>query len=159
MIPGDNLMKYALNESLIHLLHRASQAADECFAGHPEISDITARQFIVLATIASKEGASQTAISDLTGIDRSTLADVIGRLQRRGFVWRRRAKLDARAYAVRLTDAGHKLLADAVPIAAWVDSQLIASVPPAKRSELIKQLRGLADGSPMPRAAKRLAAV
>jgi DNA-binding MarR family transcriptional regulator len=149
-------MKYALQDSLIHLLHRASQAADECFAGHAEISDLTARQFIVLATIAEKEGSSQTAISEVTGIDRSTLADVIGRLQRRGLVWRRRTKQDARAYAVRLTEAGHKVLAAALPAAAWVDSQLISSVSPAKRAEFIRQLRSLSLGSPMPRSAKRL---
>lgn len=149
-------MDYSLVESLLHLLHRASQAADDCFAGHPEIGDLTARQFVVLAAIAAKEGSSQTAISEVTGIDRSTLADVIGRLQRRGLIWRRRTKQDARAYSVRLTEAGHKVLDAAKPVASWVDSQLISAVPAQKRSEFLKHLRGITEGSPIPRAAKKL---
>ncbi|MFZ1102753.1 MAG: helix-turn-helix domain-containing protein, partial [Hyphomicrobiaceae bacterium] len=39
-----------------------------------------------------------------TGIDRSTLADIVRRLTRKGLLQRCRTNEDARAYAVRLTD-------------------------------------------------------
>jgi DNA-binding MarR family transcriptional regulator len=51
------------------------------------------------------EGLSQTGIVARTGIDRSTLADLVRRLQRKGLLQRRRTKDDARAYAVKMGDA------------------------------------------------------
>ena len=49
-------------------------------------------------------------IGDVTGIDRSTVASLVERLVKRGWLQRRRTKDDARAYAVRLTPAGRKAL-------------------------------------------------
>ncbi len=152
-------MNNVLNESLLHLLHRASQVADDSFSGHDATGELTARQYIVLAAIAAREGSSQTTIADMTGIDRSTLADVIGRLQRKGFVARKRTKQDARAYAVRLTDAGQRLLATARPIAEMVDNQLISAIPSQKRGEFVKQLRMISEGPGAPRLTKKLASV
>ncbi len=140
-------MSDTLNASLLHLLHRASQVADDSFSGHSQTGDLTARQYVVLTAIASREGSSQTAIAEMTGIDRSTLADVVGRLQRRGFVARKRTRQDARAYAVRMTDSGQRLLAIARPIAELVDSQLFSAIAPQKRAEFVKHLRLIADGA------------
>ena len=72
--------------------------------------DLTPRQLAVLVTVANNEGLSQTGLVDRTGIDRSTLADIVRRLQRKGLLQRRRTKEDARAYAVKLTDEGRRVL-------------------------------------------------
>ena len=61
---------------------------------------------MILKAIAANEGASQTAIVDLTGVDRSTLADVVKRLLQRRLLARKRSKADARAYQLTLTDDG-----------------------------------------------------
>jgi DNA-binding MarR family transcriptional regulator len=45
--------------------------------------DLTPRQLAVLVTVANNEGLSQTGLVDRTGIDRSTLADIVRRLQPR----------------------------------------------------------------------------
>lgn len=149
-------MSSTLNDSLLHLLHRASQMADDSFSSRIGTGELTARQFIVLTAVAAREGSSQTTIAEMTGIDRSTLADVIGRLQRRGFIARKRTRQDARAYAVRLTDAGQRLLATAHPIAAWVDGQLIGAIASQKRSEFVKHLRLIAEGPAARGSAKKL---
>ena len=107
-----------LMSSLLHLLHRAGQAADEYFAEEMKGSELTARQHAVLAILSNEEGASQTQIVGLTGIDRSTLADIVRRLVEQGLVARRRSKQDARAYAVRLTAAGHTALRASLPASA-----------------------------------------
>src|SRR5262245_53559828 len=92
-----------LDRSTIHLLHRARQWASAiCQA---ELSDdLTPRQFVVLLTVARKGGVSQTHLVEQTGIDRSTLADVVRRLVIKGFLKRRRTRADARQYAVTLTE-------------------------------------------------------
>jgi DNA-binding MarR family transcriptional regulator len=88
----------------VHLLHRASQAVEEVFAASVNVENLTPRQLAVLVTISQAEGLSQTGIVDRTGIDRSTLADIVRRLQKKGLLQRRRTKEDARAYAVKLTE-------------------------------------------------------
>ena len=67
----------------LHLLHRASQRVDELFHAATHELDITPRQFLVLANIEKRGGLSQTTLVERTGIDRSTMADVIRRVQRR----------------------------------------------------------------------------
>jgi DNA-binding MarR family transcriptional regulator len=100
----------AIDRSMIHLLHRASQRASEIFAIETRDFDLTARQFAVLSTVAQHEGLSQTDLVRLTGIDRSTLADVVQRLLRRGIIERTRTMQDGRTYAVTLSAQGRELL-------------------------------------------------
>ena len=80
------------------------------------------------------------ALVERTGIDRSTLADIVGRLLGRGLIQRRRAKDDARAYAIKLTPQGAKALREAQPGATAADQKLLASLPPAKRQEFLESL-------------------
>jgi DNA-binding MarR family transcriptional regulator len=110
-----------IDHSPVHLLHRASQAVELVFAMGMGTSGLTARQLAVLMTVERYEGLSQTDLVERTGIDRSTLADVVGRLKRKGLIQRRRTKEDARAYAVKLTDEGRRALQTAAPLAKRVD--------------------------------------
>ena len=99
-----------LARSPIHLLHRAGQCAGDIFHAEMKVDGLTPRQLAVLVTVAQNEGLSQTGLVERTGIDRSTLADIVRRMQRKGLLQRRRTKEDARAYAVKLTDEGRKAL-------------------------------------------------
>ena len=103
-----------LDRSPVHLLHRAGQCAADIFQA--EISDLTPRQLAILMTVASDEGASQTKLVDATGVDRSTMADIVKRLVRKRLLQRRRTREDARAYAVKLTDEGRRVLSAASPV-------------------------------------------
>jgi MarR family transcriptional regulator, temperature-dependent positive regulator of motility len=123
-----------LARSPIHLLHRASQVVEEIFTAEIEIDRLTPRQLAVLITVAQNEGLSQTGIVDRTGIDRSTLADIVRRLHKRGLLQRRRTKDDARAYAVKLTEEGRRVLRTAEPLARRVDDRILDALP-AKRRE------------------------
>lgn len=98
------------DQSIIHLLHRASQRASEIFATETRGYDLTARQYAVISTISKHEGLSQTDLVRLTGIDRSTLADVVQRLLRRGIIERKRTPRDGRTYSVSLSEAGRTVL-------------------------------------------------
>ena len=89
-----------LNRSAIHLLHRVGQSAAVIFHGEMT-TDVTPRQLAVLMTVAQNEGLNQSELVEGTGIDRSTLADIVRRLVERGLLHRRRTREDARAYAVK----------------------------------------------------------
>jgi DNA-binding MarR family transcriptional regulator len=129
-----------LSASMLHLLHRAGQVADEMFSEEMHGSELTPRQFAVLRVLERLETASQTDIVNETGIDRSTLADIVKRLVSRGLIARRRSKADARAYAVRLTPAGKEALKSAQPASERVESRLLETLPQARRDAFLDSL-------------------
>ena len=94
-------------------------------------------------TIEAHEGLSQVGITKLTGIDRSTLADIVRRLKGKGLVQRLRTKEDARAYAVKLTDEGHRVLRAVLPIAAEVDRKVLAALPAERREWFLIRLASM----------------
>ncbi|MEO0799531.1 MAG: MarR family winged helix-turn-helix transcriptional regulator [Pseudomonadota bacterium] len=118
-----------LAKSPLHLLHRAGQRAGDVFQSEMTTGDLTPRQYAVLVTVSQHEGLSQTNLVERTGIDRSTLADIIRRMLKKGLLQRRRTKEDARAYAVKLTDEGRRVLENATPLADRVDQKVLAVLP------------------------------
>lgn len=131
--------------SAIHLLHRAGQCADELFAIQVGHSDLTPRQFVVMKAVASSDEPSQTTLVEKTGIDRSTLADIVRRLVTKGLLQRKRTRRDARMYAVRLTDKGLAALKAAEPAARTTDERLLAALPAAQRDAFLDALRRVID--------------
>ncbi len=129
-----------LERSPIHLLHRAGQCAGEIFQGEMSDAGLTPRQFAVLLTVANNEGLSQTNLVERTGVDRSTLADIIRRMIKKGLVQRRRTKEDARAYAVRLTDEGNRVLRAADPVARKVDEKVLSVLTSQERERFLQDL-------------------
>ena len=134
-----------LQRSPIHLLHRAGQCAGDIFHAEMMHGELTPRQFAVLYTVANNEGLSQTGLVERTGIDRSTLADIVRRMQRKGLLQRRRTKEDARAYAVKLTDEGRRVLRTAEPLAKRVDDRILDALPGKQRDQFIDGLQTIVD--------------
>lgn len=126
--------------SALHLLHRAGQCADELFALNAVNTDLTPRQFEVLRSVSLLEEPSQTALVERTGIDRSTLADIVRRLVERGLLQRRRTRKDARMYAVRLTDAGASALKQIMPAVDSTNRRLLSTLPSEDRQAFVAAL-------------------
>lgn len=126
------------------LLHMASQRLEGDFETAVGGGSLTSRQAFLLATLARHEGASQTTLVDRTGVDRSTLADMVRRLQRKGLLQRRRTREDARAYAVKLTDEGRRILKRAAEIGAEADRQTLGVLTAAEQRTLADLLGKLA---------------
>lgn len=129
--------------SLVHLLHRAGQCAADVFQA--EISDLTPRQFATLMAVARSEGANQSKLVRVTGIDRVTLTDIVRRLVRKGLLHRQRTRNDARAYAVKLTDEGRRLLNAATPIASRVDARVIGVLSNKRREPFLAALASIVE--------------
>jgi MarR family transcriptional regulator, temperature-dependent positive regulator of motility len=144
----------ALDQSPSHLLHRALQRALDIYVEEFGESGITQRQFAVLAAADEREGATQADLVRITGIDRSTLADMARRMIAKGLLERERSNVDARANAVRLTDAGRAALADARPKMAAADAKLLKLISGGgRRTTFLSLLRDLAK-SAVPETAK-----
>lgn len=134
-----------LNKSPYHLLRRAWQYAGDLYAKEVGDHGLTHRQFTVLLAVAQNEGASQTDLVGLTGIDRSTLADLVGRLIKRGMLQRKRTKEDARANSIKLSAAGRRALKTAQPGALSADKKLLKVLPTDKRKEFLSALMQISE--------------
>ena len=132
-----------IDRSPIHLLHRASQCATELFQKELGDSHLTPRQLAIMMCVAESDGPSQTMLVGKTGIDRSTLADVVRRLVKRGWLQRRRTRNDARAYAVKLTDEGRAELRRVTPLARRVDTNLLQAIPRKDADAFIERLQSV----------------
>ena len=122
-----------LTRSPYHLLKRAAQYAAHIYMSEVGKSGLTQRQFTVLLAVDQNDGVSQTALVKMTGIDRSTLADLVARLLAQGYLQRRRTKDDGRTNSIRITTAGKKVLKAAQPGADEVDKQILAMISPSDR--------------------------
>jgi MarR family transcriptional regulator, temperature-dependent positive regulator of motility len=131
----------AFHASPTHLFHRVTQCINEMFSAEQTDASLTPRQASVLATIARHEGLSQTGLVELTSIDRSTLADIVRRLQKKGLLQRRRRREDARAYSVKLTEEGSRVARAAEPIMKRVDERILGPLPAKERARFLADLR------------------
>lgn len=133
-----------LARSISHLLKRAVQYSIYLYMSETGKSGLTHRQFTVLLAADEHDGRSQTELVKMTGIDRSTLADLVARLMAQGLLQRRRTKDDARTNAIRLTPIGKKMLKQAQSGAEEVDKQLLAVLPNSDRKTMLESLSSLA---------------
>lgn len=131
---------FDLANSPSHLLHRAQQSAVNLSSSALSEHGLTLRQFAVLAALASAEGQSQASLVSQTGIDRSTLADMVGRMERAGYIKRAPSKEDARAKAVSLLAKGRKAYDEALPAVEAADKQLLDQVRANRRIGFLTSL-------------------
>ena len=129
-----------LDRSPSHLLHRALQLALDIYAEEAGANALTQRQFAVLSAVQAKEGCTQSELVRATGIDRSTLAELVARLIGKNLLGRERSTLDARANTVRLTDEGRTAVAEAAPRVAAADARILALMPGARRDAFMQAL-------------------
>ena len=130
----------SLDVSALHLLHRAGQCAEVLFTNETGKTDLTPRQYAILATVSQNPDVSQTGLVEQTGVDRSTLADIVRRLVTKGLLQRKRTRRDARMYAVRLTQKGQNALNAVKPAAARVDQRLLSALGTEERGVFIGAL-------------------
>lgn len=150
-----------LDRSPSHLLHRALQLALDLYAEEVGADGVTQRQYAVLAAVADNAGATQSDLVRITGIDRSTLADMAQRMIAKNLLERERSTVDARANAVHLTELGLATLEAARPKVAAADGRFLKMLSGGGRREaFVTLLRELtlvgAEGPPAAGKRKKL---
>lgn len=128
-----------------HLLRRAQQRAVDLFVQAVGENGLRPPQFAALLTIHQNPGLNQTQLVKRTGIDRSTVADMIDRLAARGLIERRRASADQRVNTLWITPAGTATLEACHAAVDAAQARIMAPVPAEKRAAAIEALTLLAD--------------
>lgn len=143
-----------LDDSPSHLLHRVLQIALDIYNAEAGEGALTQRQYAVLKVLHGTEGLSQTDLVRLTGIDRSTLADLVARMLTKNLLKRERSATDARANLVQIAEAGQAALDEMEPRVMAADEKILSLLSPPKRDSFVKLLRKITsareDGAPGP---------
>ena len=124
-------------------LRRAQGVVFDDFLRTMAAHRITPGQFGVLTLIAANPGLSQSALARAIGVERSTMVEVIDRLQARGLVERRPSAADRRSYALGLGAAGRRLLARLKPMVRHHERRVTKRLDDAEVATLIGLLRRL----------------
>lgn len=144
-----NSIEAELGRSPLHLFHRAVQVVTEIYQAEMASYDLTARQYAVLFALAHSDGLSQSKLVDATGIDRSTMADIVRRMLKKGIIQRKRDKDDARAYEVKITEEGVRLFKAVAPIVRRIEDKLLSSLNGRRVDDFLDSL-GTVVGSAAP---------
>src|SRR6185295_14560762 len=108
-----------LEKALPFLIHACYQqlrsATYKEFLGHG--LELTPEQWIVLVQLWTKDGQSQSALSELTLRDPPTMSRILDTMQKSQLVTRVVDEHDARTRLVKLTKTGKALQAKLVPVA------------------------------------------
>jgi DNA-binding MarR family transcriptional regulator len=131
---------FELSEAPSHLIRRCQQFYGDLYAREAGARELTKQQFILLCALDQNDGASQTALVEITGIDRSTLAEMVRRMLERGLLSRERTEEDQRANAVAISASGRKALRAARNAADRAERLLLEALPMPERQKFIKAL-------------------
>jgi DNA-binding MarR family transcriptional regulator len=139
---------------LIRRLHQIHLAmfAEECGP-----SGITPVQYSILSVAAAQPGLEQTRLGYEVGVDRTTLANVVARLEAKRLLTRVRGTTDRRLKHVTLTRTGADLLDRIAEPARRAHARTIEALPEVERDVFLRALARLVDaGNAYGRAPLRL---
>src|ERR1700759_445767 len=142
--PGNG---FDLSEAPSHLIRRCQQFYGDLYAREAGNGELTKQQFTVLAALENNEGVSQTALVEITGIDRSTLAEMVRRMLEKGLLSRERTEEDQRANAVAISPSGRKALRSARNASDRAERALLEALPAAERPKFVKFLAQIAQAA------------
>lgn len=133
-----------------HLIRRAQQIAVAIFMEECAVFDLTPVQYAALVAIQDNSGIDATRLSALIAFDRSTLGDVLERLERRKLVKRYPSDDDKRVKLLETTATGKDLLKRAEAGVLRAQERILAPLQPNSRNklmELLSQLVEMNDGA------------
>lgn len=139
----EKLERFNLRSAPGHLLRRNHQRSVDIFTKMVG-DDVTRQQIGTLIALHHRPGASQRDLVEATGIDKSTLKEMLGRMMKRGWVKRERDPHDSRAWTMHLTDEGLNILLDRVDQVETAQREILEPLPEKDRAIFMNYLRKIA---------------
>jgi DNA-binding MarR family transcriptional regulator len=128
-----------------YLFRRMQQIAVSIFVEECRDYDLTPVQFAALVAIQTHPGIDATRLSAVIAFDRSTLGNVIERLEAKRYIERKSAPADKRVKLLYLTKTGAALLRDIMPSVDRAQARMLQPLKPEDRKALLALLARLVD--------------
>ena len=136
------LHQFSLLSAPGYLLRRNNQRSVDIFSQYVG-TDVTRQQIGTLLALERNPGASQRDLVDATGVDKSTLKEMLNRMVERGWVARKRDATDSRAWTMSLTIEGRDLLLERIEKVAAAQQEMLRPLSSDDRATLLRCLRAL----------------
>jgi DNA-binding MarR family transcriptional regulator len=142
-----------------HLIRRAQQIAVAIFIEECAAFDLTPVQYAAMVAIDEHEGIDATRLSAQIAFDRSTLGNVLERLEARGFVVRYPSPEDKRIKLLKLSPQGRAVVRRAEEGVRRAQDRILAPLAAKDRRLLLDLLAQLVEvNNGASRAPQRLTA-
>lgn len=128
-----------------HLIRRAQQIAVAMFIEECATFDLTPVQYAAMVAIQENEGIDATRLSAQIAFDRSTLGNVLERLEARSLIERYASPEDKRVKLLRLTPQGRSVTRRAEEGVKRTQERILAPLEPAQRRVLLDLLAQLVE--------------
>jgi DNA-binding MarR family transcriptional regulator len=116
-----------------HHIRRLQQMAVAVFLQETQGFGITPVQYGALLTVQRQPGLDQRSLANLMGLDTSTTAGVVDRLEARGLLRRSASLTDRRVNLLGITEDGAALLADMKPQVAAAQARMLEPLTDAEK--------------------------
>lgn len=111
-------------------------------------SDITPRQFGVLMALYQMGPLTPSVLADRISCDRNTLSEMLKRMVERRLVSKKNHPDDRRSLQVQITAKGEEALLAVVPVAAELQTIMLAPLRKEDRAHFLKCLLAIAKAAP-----------
>ena len=128
-----------------YLFRRMQQIAVSIFVEECNAFDLTPVQYAALVAIHTHPGIDATRLSAVIAFDRSTLGNVIERLESKTLIERNPSREDKRVKLLHLSKAGAAVLRDIMPSVERAQLRMLQPLKPADRKTLLALLTQLVD--------------
>ncbi|MEA2916120.1 MAG: hypothetical protein QOJ15_8201 [Bradyrhizobium sp.] len=128
-----------------YLFRRMQQIAVAIFVEECRAHDLTPVQFAALVSIHTHPGIDATRLSAVIAFDRSTLGNVIERLEVKDYIERKPSRGDKRVKLLYLTRTGAAMLRNIMPSVDRAQARMLQPLKPADRKTLLALLTQLVD--------------
>jgi MarR family transcriptional regulator, lower aerobic nicotinate degradation pathway regulator len=128
-----------------YLFRRMQQIAVAIFVEECRDFDLTPVQYAALIAIHTHPGIDATRLSAVIAFDRSTLGNVIERIETKGLIDRKPSSADKRIKLLYLTRAGATLLRDIMPAVDRAQARMLQPLKSGDRKMLMALLTQLVD--------------
>ena len=127
-----------------HLIRRVQQVHE--WLWNAQVSaEVTSPQFAVLYALRAQQDIDQKTLGERVSLDRSTTAEVVKRLLRRGLVRSIRDQSDGRRNRLHLTPVGLRTVTRLTPKAERMNQILISVLNDCEQTELVRMLNLVVD--------------
>src|SRR6195952_13408 len=128
-----------------YLFRRMQQIAVAIFVEECRAYGLTPVQFAALVAIHTHPGIDATRLSAVIAFDRSTLGNVIERLEAKAYIERKPSCEDKRIKLLYLTKVGTTLLRDITSTVDRAQARMLQPMKPADRKTLLALMTQLVD--------------
>ena len=126
-----------------HLIRRLQQIAVAIFMEETAEFDVTPVQYSALLAVRNHPGIDQTSLMKIIAFDRSTIGDVVQRLESKSLIRRTVNDADRRTRTLYITPSGRQLLSKVKKAVDAAQDKIVAPLTREERREFVRMMHKL----------------